>query len=192
MKNKIFSVLLSILLSIPALATDKQMKDHIELLTQLKKDEGFRALPYKDQTGHWTWLYGHNLQGRSFTKEEHEHLFGDELRYPPTLSQLIRYIRKNAGTRVDGNYILEQDIKITEQTAKKIYGDHWSKVLKEKKVPLLDAIFNLGGPTYRKFKRHIAAVKALDWQKAADEILDSVAAEQAPVRYRLIAQELRK
>ena len=167
------------------------MKDHLTLLAQLKREEGFMSLPYKDTTGHWTWLYGHNIQGRRFTKKEHEHLFGDKLKYPATLSQLIRHIKKNAGTREQGNYVLEQDLAIAESTAVTVYDELWKSIPSKKKIPLLDAIFNLGYNKYKMFHRHIKAVKELDWDKAADEILDSLAAEQAPCRYHLIASELR-
>ncbi len=56
---------------------------------------------------------------------------------------------------------------------------------------LLEMIYNLGPRGFRGFKRMIAAVKAQDWSRAADEILDSDAARMLPKRYARLARVMR-
>lgn len=40
-------------------------------------------------------------------------------------------------------------------------------------VAILDMLYNMGKPTFLQFKKMIAAIKQGDWQKAADELVDS-------------------
>jgi lysozyme len=41
----------------------------MDLIDQLKRDEGFRAKPYRDTTGHLTIGYGHNLDANGISQE---------------------------------------------------------------------------------------------------------------------------
>lgn len=56
---------------------------------------------------------------------------------------------------------------------------------------IVHVIFNLGIGTFLKFKNAIAAFKDGDWNKAADELLDSRAARQTGQRYHRYAEVLR-
>lgn len=51
--------------------------------------------------------------------------------------------------------------------------------------------FNLGRERLAKFVRFLGAVHLGHWDEAADELLDSKAATQAPVRYKQLAQMMR-
>ncbi len=49
---------------------------------------------------------------------------------------------------------------------------------KYRTIALVDMMFNLGPTRFQEFKKMIAAIKAEDWEKAADEALDSKWAKQ--------------
>ena len=163
------------------------------LMKELKKQEGYRAVPYKDTQGFWTIGYGHNLLGRSFDHHENAVLFPSTktIQVPITPVQYVQYWEKNPLTTEQAEYILEQDILIVKHTALKIYKGLWEKFDKNRQVAILDLLFNLGEYRYKKFKRHIKATKALDWEKSAAEILNSKAARQDPNRYEEIAKQLK-
>lgn len=52
---------------------------------------------------------------------------------------------------------------------------------------ILDMVFNLGLPRFRRFKKTIAAIKAEDWGEAAREMLDSQWARQVGKRAKELA-----
>ena len=159
------------------------------ILKQLKIEEGFRSVPYRDSMNWWTIGYGFNCHGRDLTKEEHDRLFPDK-DYPMTIQQMVDYWRKNPISEEDAIYLLEQCIQIAQNDAEQVYGNYWKKVPDQKKVPILDMIFNLGITKYKKFKKHIDAVRKSDWKKASLEVSNSLAAAQDPNRYKRIAKEL--
>jgi lysozyme len=47
---------------------------------------------------------------------------------------------------------------------------------------LVDLVFNMGLPKFMEFKRMIKAIKAFDWNTAAEELMNSRYAEQLPKR----------
>ena len=59
-----------------------------------------------------------------------------------------------------------------------------------RKLVLISMVFQLGVGGLKKFKKFIAAVKANDWDTAADESLDSLAAKQTPARWQHQAELL--
>ena len=51
---------------------------HKELLKELKLEEGFRSIPYKDTLKHWTIGYGRNLEGLPLSEEEYKYFFPEK------------------------------------------------------------------------------------------------------------------
>ena len=61
-----------------------------------------------------------------------------------------------------------------------------------RQLVLISLAFNLGRARLSLFKRFISAVEVGDYDSAADELLDSRAAKQAPYRYNQLAWMMRK
>ncbi len=51
--------------------------------------------------------------------------------------------------------------------------DKFYELGEPRQFALINMIFNLGAPRFKKFKKFIAAVDARDWETAADELVDS-------------------
>lgn len=60
-----------------------------------------------------------------------------------------------------------------------------------RKYALINMMFNLGYPRFKQFKNMIAALYDRDYDKAADELLDSDAARQLQARYQRLANIMR-
>lgn len=161
-----------------------------EVYKLLKLEEGWRSSIYNDVTYNLTIGFGHQIKGRQLTRIEVERLFGEDQKYPISYDEMIEYWRKNPISEEDGIYLLERDIHIAYLDAKHFYGDLWDPFPDNIKVSILDLCFNLGYK-YRKFKKHIAAIKKGDWEEAAKQIENSLAAAQCPNRYKKIAQRIR-
>ena len=165
-------------------------KTELELLKDLKFEEGFRSEPYRDSLSNFTIGYG-RLMKRGFTLAEHTFLFPDLDHYPINLQDSINYFRRNPMTKEEATFLLKNDIKTTEEDAKIIYKDKWDLLPGEVKVGILDMLFNLGQVKYKKFKKHIAAIKDGNYEEGALQVEQSLAAKQAPRRYKAIADRIR-
>lgn len=67
----------------------------------------------------------------------------------------------------------------------------WAQLKSERKTVLIDMCFQLGQAGLAKFKKLIAALYAQDYEKAADEILNSKYARQTPGRAAMNAKIMR-
>ena len=166
---------------------DDHMSSEQLILKQIRLEEGFRGVPYRDTLNNWTVGFGSLIGGRTLTKIENERLYGSD--QPLSIAETVQFYRNKPMSEEDATYLLERDIKIAEMDAKMVYAD-WEDMPSEKKVPIIDMLYNLGLPKYRKFRRHIAAVKRRDWKEAAKEVRNSLAYIQAPNRYKRIVKEL--
>ena len=74
------------------------------------------------------------------------------------------------------------------QISAELAAQPWFSTLdRARRLALIDMGFNLGLPRLLQFKRMIAALEAGDWQRAADEMLDSRWAAQVGARARELA-----
>ena len=131
------------------------------LVRLLTQHEGRRTHPYTDTVGKLTIGVGRNLTDRG--------LSGDEI-----------------------DCLLANDIRLADAICCDLFS--W-QVFRNISIPrqhaLLSMAFNLGKPRLSGFTRMIAAVKAGDWDRAADEALDSRWASQVGDRANEIAAMLR-
>ena len=86
--------------------------------------------------------------------------------------------------------LFEQDIQTVIQDCKKIYDD-WDKLPEEVKQIVANMMFNLGRPRLSKFKGMKAGVDSRDWNKAADEMIDSAWYRQVPNRAERLVNRMR-
>lgn len=145
-----------------------------ELVEQIKRHEGFRALPYRDLPGYWTIGYGHLLtKVTAMPYQEALRLAGGEW------------------TRGHAEDVLSDDLFA-------VYFDlrtrvSWFHELNEaRQDALINMAFNLGVNGLMKFKKMWAALRAGDFDKAAHEALDSLWAKQVGARAVELAKTIRE
>jgi lysozyme len=87
-------------------------------------------------------------------------------------------------------YLLDDDI-IYFTDKLNHYLNFFYKMDENRQIALIDMCFNLGVQGFLNFKKMILALEAGDYQRAADEIISSKAAEQNPNRYQSLANIMR-
>lgn len=134
------------------------------LVDQLKKHEGFRAHPYKCTAGKLTIGFGRNLDD-------------------------------NGITEVEARYLLMNDLKRTIMELERFFGDDfWQELCldhPERTDVLVNMAYNIGIPAFKTFSRMLDALYAFDFDRAADEMLDSKWAEQVGGRSEELARQMR-
>ena len=137
------------------------------LKDQLKTDEGYKDEIYIDTEGYPTFGIGHLIR---LTDEEYG---------------------KPVGTKVKDERIqevFEADVHIATQEVLVVFPSA-NTFPGEVKEILINMMFNLGRPRLKKFKNFIAAVNEGDWNRAADEMVDSLWYKQVKGRAeRLVAR----
>ena len=135
--------------------------DHNKLQKDLIRDEGLRLKPYRCSVGKLTIGVGRNLDDVGISKDE-------------------------------AMAMLRNDIFKAQRAAWQIVGDHiWGGLTKTRKGVLINMCFNLGATRLRKFVKMLIAVRLGNYEKAADEMLDSKWARQVGSRAKRLAQEMR-
>jgi len=141
---------------------DRGMQRDITLTQLITRHEGRRTHPYTDTVGNLTIGVGRNLTDRG--------LSGDEI-----------------------DYLLANDIAIADAVCTDLFGWRvFRNASKPRQYALISMAFNMGGPRLAGFANMIAAVRAGDWNRAADEALDSRWARQVGTRATEIAAMLRE
>ena len=102
-----------------------------------------------------------------------------------------RNIEDNGITKEEAEYLLENDIATAIRETKGVFGD-FNKFSSARQNALVDMMFNMGKPTFLKFKRMISAIKEKDWQKASIEAKFSRWYNQVGDRAKRIVLELKE
>lgn len=121
-----------------------------KLYTQLKTDEGLRLHPYRCSAGHLTIGYGHNMDERP----------------------LPCIIDDDGITEREAQVILEVDTEIAIRDCLALVPALYTLPEPAQQV-LANMSFNLGGRKLRRFTRLLLAVNAGDFNRAADEMVNS-------------------
>lgn len=129
---------------------------------QLKKDEGLVLRPYPCPAGKLTIGYGRNLDDRGISQEEAEIMLDNDI----TLAM------------IDLDKVLNTmpDIDLSEM----------------RYAALVNMMFNLGLPTFKRFKRMLEALSKQDFRGAANEMLNSRWALQVGPRAERLAVLMRE
>ena len=86
--------------------------------------------------------------------------------------------------------VFQQDIRITIEDCEKLYDDFYD-LPEEAQLIIANMCFNLGYPRLSKFKGMKAGVDDRDWNRAADEMVDSRWYNQVPNRAERLVQRMR-
>ncbi len=141
-----------------------------DIIADLKRDEGRnvidgRHMPYRCTAKKLTLGYGSNIEDNGVSEAVAELMLKEEIE---------RAYR-------DANSLYGDKLRITMDLQ---YNEiRWNVIV--------NMIFNLGITRYKKFKKHIEAVKAQDWSEAADQMVDSSWYKQVGSRAVRLVKEMR-
>ena len=130
--------------------------DKDQLMKELIADEGFEYEIYLDHLGYPTLGVGHLI-----TEKDEE--YGKQVGTPIS-EQRIREC-------------LDNDIEIVCQELD-MKEPWWRNLSDNRQRVIANMCFNLGHPRLSKFKNFIQAVQVSDWERAAEEMMDSKWATQ--------------
>jgi lysozyme len=136
-----------------------------ELKNRIKKHEGFRDTIYLDSLGKKTIGYGH--------------LVTEDGILPG-----VQYSKKEL------DELFEKDFLIALKDATKLVGD--LNLPNEGFNVVIEMCFQLGLPRVSKFIKFLDALKNKDYERAADEMLDSAWHRQTPGRCQELSNIIRK
>ena len=141
--------------ALPALAHDTHRE---ALIDRIKRDEGWRAKPYRDSVGKLTVGFGTNL---------------------------------DAGiTPSQGECMLVVSLD-TDEAALRAQWTPYQTLSGPVRAVLLEMAYNLGTQGLLGFHNMLAALEGGDYDKAADEALDSKWAREVPARAHRLAEIIR-
>jgi len=134
----------------------------VNLVDQLKRDEGVRYVPYQDSLGYWTCGVGHKLSGAPVSMD-------------PVSDEQV-------------NQWLDADI-LTAQEGLAPY--HWYQIQDEvRRAACVNMAFNLGVHGLLHFPHMLAALDINDWETAAEEMADSLWAKQVGERAKRLETQI--
>jgi len=122
----------------------------------LKRHEGLRLKPYRDTQGHLTIGYGWNLDANPLPAD-----YASCLRVTGAITEAI------------AEHLLTISIDGAERQCKALFPK-FGEFSEARQVALIDWMFNLGIGTVLSFKKALAAILDGDWDRAADEMQDSL------------------
>ena len=123
-------------------------------------DEGYKYEIYLDHLGYPTFGVGHLI-----TEKDEE--YGKEVGTPISKERIEK--------------CLQQDIKIVCEELD-MNEPWWRNLDNNRQRVVANMCFNLGYPRFSKFKKFIAAMQVSQWEKAAEEMMDSKWATQVGER----------
>ena len=140
-----------------------------QLREELAEDEGCKYEIYLDHLGLPTYGIGHLV-----TENDPEN-------------------GQPVGTPIDEErvrQVFSLDIAVTLEDCKSLYDD-FDDLPEECQLVIANMMFNMGRPRLSKFKGMKAGVDARDWNKAADEMVDSRWHDQVPNRAKRLVKRMR-
>ena len=140
-----------------------------QLRKELEVDEGVKYEIYNDHLGYPTFGIGHLVRDND-----------------PESGEPV-------GTPVSEDRVIEafnQDVETVLNDCTILYGD-FNELPEEAQLIIANMMFNLGRPRLSKFKGMKAGVDSRDWNKAADEMIDSAWYRQVPNRAERLVKRMR-
>ena len=124
--------------------------NRVQLIEELKRDEGVVLTLYKCSAGKNTIGVGRNVDDRGITEDESDYLLGNDIDL--------------CVDELENNFTWYKNLSDARQRV------------------LVNMCFNLGVTRLLGFKKFLAALEAEDWDRAAEEMLDSKWAVQVGPR----------
>lgn len=146
----------------------------MSLIKNIKREEGFRALPYKDTLGFNTVGYGFKLPLSKAEQEISLELGFNEI-YP--MSQIV------------ADAILKHRLDLTKETLKKQLIWIVDKPPQIRDI-LTEMAYQLGVNGLVKFKKTLKLIEQNRYKEASKEMLNSLWAKQTPNRAKRLSRRL--
>ena len=140
-----------------------------QLRKELELDEGVKYEIYNDHLGYATFGIGHLVRD-----SDPEH--GQEIGTPVTEDRVIA--------------AFDEDVQVVLSDCERLYND-FNVLPEECQMIIANMMFNMGRPRLSKFKGMKAGVDSKDWNKAADEMIDSNWYRQVPNRAGRLVKRMR-
>ena len=140
-----------------------------QLRKELEMDEGVKYEIYNDHLGYATFGIGHLVRD-----SDPEH--GQEIGTPVSEERVIA--------------AFDEDVQDVLADCERLYND-FNVLPEECQMIIANMMFNMGRPRLSKFKGMKAGVDAQDWNKAADEMIDSNWYKQVPNRAGRLVKRMR-
>lgn len=137
------------------------------LIEQIKEDEGFRHNPYQDTRGVWTIGYGTTKIGND---------------------PVTKHTAPIPYTEAENH--LKADLYTACMDAQRIFPSFYGMTALRQEV-LVNMAYNLGGTRLARFTKLNAALLNFDYDKAADEMVDSKWYWQVGNRSRRMVEQMR-
>ena len=140
-----------------------------QLRKELELDEGVKYEIYNDHLGYATFGIGHLVR-------DSDPEYGQEI-----------------GTAVSEERVIaafDEDVQDVLADCERLYND-FNVLPEECQMIIANMMFNMGRPRLSKFKGMKAGVDAQDWNKAADEMIDSNWYKQVPNRAGRLVKRMR-
>ena len=132
-------------------------------------DEGVKYEIYKDHLGYPTFGIGHLVI-------DSDPEYGQEVGTPVSEDRVIE--------------AFDNDVQVVLADCERLYND-FNVLPEEVQLIIANMMFNMGRPRLSKFKGMKAGVDAQDWNKAADEMIDSNWYKQVPNRAGRLVKRMR-
>lgn len=140
-----------------------------QLRKELEVDEGVKYEIYNDHLGYPTFGIGHLVID---TDPE----YGEEIGTPVSEDRVAE--------------AFDKDVEIVIDDCERLYPD-FNELPEECQLIIANMMFNMGRPRLSKFKGMKAGVDSRDWNKAADEMIDSAWYRQVPNRAGRLVKRMR-
>ena len=140
-----------------------------QLRKELELDEGVKYEIYNDHLGYATFGIGHLVRD-----SDPEH--GQEIGTAVTEDRVIS--------------AFDEDVQVVLADCERLYND-FNVLPEECQMIIANMMFNMGRPRLSKFKGMKAGVDSKDWNKAADEMIDSNWYRQVPNRAGRLVKRMR-
>ncbi len=134
------------------------------ILADLERDEAYRASPYKDSRGLWTFATGRCLETNPLTGAEWKQLLD--------ASEIAVSISKNGADRLLGTAVTGIRLWCAKSFS------WWPTLDPVRQDVIAEMVYNLGSQRFMGFQEFLEAVAAGQWDRAANEMFDSAWAFQ--------------
>ena len=167
-----------------------------DIVDMLKKHEGYRKFPYEDTEGHQTIGYGFKMDALN-TKE----IIIALLSYisDTTIDKFMRKCAPEARKIIEkmgvGKDLADMILRNKIHNIKEEMIDRYDWIVmltSERRNVIIDMAYNMGFAGLNTFRKMIRAIRNCDWDKAADEMLDSKWAKQVGGRAKELAKIMRE
>ena len=140
-----------------------------QLRKELEVDEGVKYEIYNDHLGYPTFGIGHLVR-------DNDPESGEPVGTPVSEDRVIE--------------AFDNDVQVVLADCERLYND-FNVLPEEVQLIIANMMFNMGRPRLSKFKGMKAGVDAQDWNKAADEMIDSNWYKQVPNRAGRLVKRMR-